>query len=46
VTVISIEEEAYGEFQFELVPDSAAVRAGVVATRMVTSGTFRVRVTR
>jgi hypothetical protein len=46
VTVISIEEEAYGEFQFELVPDSAAVRAGVVATRMVTSGTFMVRVTR
>jgi hypothetical protein len=46
VTVISIDDEAYGEFQFELVPDSAAVRAGVVATRMVTGGTFRVRISR
>ena len=46
VMVIGIEDEAVGHFQFELVPDSAAVRAGVVATRVVTSGTSRVRVSR
>ena len=47
VTVISIDDEgAFGDFQFELVPDTAAVRAGVVATRMVTNGTFRVRMRR
>jgi hypothetical protein len=47
VTVFSImDDQAEGQFHFELVPDSATARAGVVATRMVTSGTFNVRLMR
>lgn len=47
VTVTSImDDQADGHFHFELIPDSAAARAGVMATRMVTSGTFTARLVR
>lgn len=46
VTVNSLmDDEADGHFEFELVPDSATARAGVVATRMM-SGSFYVRLMR
>jgi hypothetical protein len=38
-------EDAEGGFSFELVPDSATAAAGATGTRMLSDGSFAVKVT-